>query len=468
MNILEKRRSEHLDRVARHFDGITESCERYRSYHPYYHRMVSRFIGSIIPPGKRVLEVGCGFGNLLNQTAPSRGVGVEISRAMLNKARERHPHLTFVLADLLETDLNETFDYVILCNAVDYFSDVGLYLDKIRSLCHQETRLIFANFNPLWSWLVLLGSKLGWRSPDMKERNFLTMFDLQNMLQVHGYEVIDDGLRIFLPKHIPWISEILNAIVPRLPMVRHLCLMQYHVARLHVPRVSPLSCSVIVPCYNEEGNIRECIERIPQMGIRTEIVVVDDGSRDKTFEIVREMAKTNPNITLLRHSPNRGKGQAVKAGFEAAKGDVLMILDADMTVAPEELEKFFVTLQEGHAEFVNGTRMIYPMQNNAMRSLNYVGNKSFGIILSLIIGQRNTDVLCGTKAFFARDYKSFNMKGHSWGDFELLFAAARLRLKMVEMPIHYLERVAGESKMKPFRHGWELLKNCYIGLRDIY
>jgi SAM-dependent methyltransferase len=446
----------------RRFDEIADCCERFQKYHPYYHATRHRFITSMIPTGRRVLDFGCGFGDLLSAVKPSYGLGVDTSEHMLARARQRHPHLTFLRQDLVEKGLDESFDYV-----VDYLSDVGCYLDALRELCHENTRLVCVNFNPLWSWFILTSSRLGWRSPDMPERNFLTLLDLRNLMQVHGFEVVDDGLRILLPKRVPVISACLNAVVPRLPIARHLCLQQYHVARLAIPRDRPMSCSVVIPCYNEEGNIRECIARVPQMGMRTEIVVVDDGSCDQTHAIVEEVAEHDPRVRLLRQPHNRGKGLAVRAGFDAATGDVMMILDADMTVAPEELVKFFSVLREGRAEFVNGTRMVYPMEDQAMRMLNFLGNKLFGITLSLIVSQRNTDVLCGTKAFLRRDYAAFELKGRSWGDFDLLFAAARLRLKVVEMPIHYEERAKGTSKMRPFRHGWELLKNCYVGLKEV-
>jgi glycosyltransferase involved in cell wall biosynthesis len=233
-------------------------------------------------------------------------------------------------------------------------------------------------------------------------------------------------------------------------------------------RDQPLSCTVVIPCYNEEGNIEECVRRVPRMGRETEILVVDDGSQDRTAEIASRLEQTVAGVRLISYRPNRGKGHAVKVGFEAARGDVVMILDADMTVIPEELDRFFQPIQEGKAEFVNGTRMLYPMEGGAMKLLNFWGNKMFGILISLIIGQRNTDTLCGTKAMLRRDFAHVPMTDPSWGDFDLIFGAARLKLKTVEVPIHYRSRRAGESKMKAFRHGWKLLKVCWRGLRELY
>ena len=138
-----------------------------------------------------------------------------------------------------------------------------------------------------------------------------------------------------------------------------------------------------------------------------------------------------------------------------------------MTVIPEELPRFFKLFEDGLADFVNGTRAIYPMEKRAMPIINYVGNKIFSLILSWIMEQRVSDTLCGTKALFKKDYKKITMEDGSWGDFDLLFGAAGLNLKIYEMPVHYKERVAGESKMKAFEHGWILLKVCWKGLREL-
>lgn len=459
---------EFVEIQSAHFDKIADKVDRFQAKNRYFHLLFRKFILGIVPEGKTVIEIGCGIGHLLNLIKPGVGVGIDISDRMIQLAKKKYPHLEFIRADFKEFSINKQFDFFILFHSVDYFEDVGVYLEKIKLLCNSFSRIIITNFNPLWSSLIRLSAQLGWKTPMPPNYNFITLRDLENFLELHGFEITAQGFRIFLPFKIPLVSGILNTIIPRLPLLRHFCLIQYSVARPKQSSSLPqYSCSVVIPCYNEAENILTCIQRIPMMGTSTEIIVVDDGSTDGTADVVRRISKMNHNVYLITHTSNRGKGQAVKTGFDKARGDILMIIDADMTVPPEELPKFFRALQEGHAEFINGTRMVYPMENQAMKLLNFIGNKWFGILLSLIMEQRNTDVLCGTKAFFKKDYPAFNMKGEAWGDFELLFSASRLKLKMAEVPIHYKERKAGQSKMHALRHGWQLLQNCYRGLKEI-
>ncbi len=221
-----------------------------------------------------------------------------------------------------------------------------------------------------------------------------------------------------------------------------------------------LTCSVIIPWYNEVDNIANALRRVPELRCRTEVIVVDDGSTDGTAEVVRALMPQSSHLRLIAYAPNRGKGYAVQQGFAAARGDILLILDADMSVPPEDLPKFVAPLMSGRARFVNGTRMVYSMERGAMGWIHRLGNRIFNRLVSWLIGQRITDSLCGTKALFREDWRRIPMQDTSWGDFDLLFGAALLNLPLVEVPIHYRRRVAGKSKMQPFRHGLILLQVC--------
>jgi len=454
--------------VANHFDRIAEKFESYKRKNAYYYSQIEKFYQSIIPAGSRVLDIGCATGGFLSSLKPSYGVGIDLSQKMIEIARKKHPNLSFLVQDADTINLKEKFDYIVISNLLDFLPDIWLTFTNLKKYCHDDTKIIITSLNPLWEPILKLGAFLHLRTPDI-QRNFITNNDLINILDLLNYRITEKGYRLFMPEYIPLISAILNRILPRLPVINNFCALQYVVVDIisFFPQPSDLSCSIIIPCHNEEDNIESCVKRIPRIGKFTEIVVIDDGSTDITAKKVRKIIETDKRVKLISYSPNKGKGHAVRMGFDNSLGDVLIILDADMAVEPEVLDRFFSPIAEGKADFVNGTRMVYPMDKDAMRILNFFGNKVFGILLSLIMGQRNTDTLCGTKAFLRRDYRNMRMGKCPWGDFDLLFEASRLKLKMVEMPILYKSRIAGKSKMKAFKHGLQLLKMCWRGLNEI-
>ena len=355
-------------------------------------------------------------------------------------------------------------DYVVSVNLLDHTADVFELLASLREFVTERTLIVATTSNPLWAPLLRLASRLGRRSPE-SPRNFITNRDIASILNVLGFDVVEAGLALPVPERIPMLGGTLNAMVPELPVLRYASSTQYLAARPRIGRGN-LSVSVIVPCHNEEGNVAECARRVPDMGTGTEIIFVDDGSTDGTRAAVSEVMGEDPRVRLVAYDSNHGKANAVRAGFDAARNDVLMILDADMTVAPEDLPKFLAPLAAGTADFVNGTRLVYPMEGQAMPIANFVGNKTFCLLVSLVLRQRVSDTLCGTKALLRRDYESMPLPGRDrWGDFDLLFGAAREKLRILEIPIHYRERVAGESKMNVRREGPTFLRTCLEGWR---
>lgn len=451
-----------IDQVKSHFDAVAAGYDSYKMKNRYYHEQIRNFYCQAIPHGSRVLEVGCASGDLLAASKPSYGMGIDISGNMIKLASKKHPDMHFEHGDIFSLEPRQDFDYIILSNLLDYVEDLYLFFSRLRSWSRDDTKIIINNINPLWAPAIRFAAKLGLRTPDAK-RNFVTLRDVCNILEVSGYDVSEKGFRLAIPVWIPIISNVINKIVPRIYVINNMSFVQYAVCRKRqeAPKRDSLSCSVVIPCHNEEGNIKECVQRVPTVGKFTEILVVDDGSTDRTAEIAESIAKDRKDVRVIRLEKNLGKGNAVRTGFENAKGDVLIILDADMAVMPEDMPKFFNAIADGAAEFVNGTRMVYPMEKEAMKFLNYLGNKTFGIMMSIIIGQRNTDTLCGTKALLKRHYRHIDMKDCKWGDFDLLHGAARLRLKMVEMPVHYKKRTSGKSKMKAFRDGLGMMQKCF-------
>lgn len=454
------------ERVVAHFDGIAERWDDYKRAWRYYHTQRHRFIASMISPGASVLEIGCATGQLLGALGGRRRIGVDVSPRMIAVARARHPDVEFHVAPAHALPALEPVDWVVLDNLVEYLPDIHSVLDAVRPLVHPFSKIVVTSNNPLWSLCINLAHLLGTGTPDIT-RNFTSNLDLINLLQLRGWDVVESGWRLPLPVGVPLLAPLANVIGPRLPLLRGLGMIEYVVARPGGAPPGDPRASVVIPCFNEAENVGEAIERtVGQAGV-AEVIVVDDGSTDGTAEIARARAAAHGGVRVVALERNCGKAVAVAEGFAAATQDIVVILDADMAVAPEELPDFIDVLRSGRAEFVNGSRLVYPMEPGAMKFWNYLGNKFFGIVLSLIMGQRNTDTLCGTKGFYRRYLPHMRIGAAGWGDFDLLFSAARLRLKMVEWPVRYGERRRGSSKMHPFRELWGMLRVCWRGLRDI-
>jgi ubiquinone/menaquinone biosynthesis C-methylase UbiE len=451
-----------------YFSRVAPVWEAFKRKNSYYHERLGSFIQLFVPPGKQVLEFGSGTGELLQLLQPSRGVGLNVAEHLTESATRQHASLEFLTTDVDQIRVPPGFtpDYVILTNMLDYTYDISDFLKSLRPIISDQTLVVITTSNPLWAPALRLASRWGFRVPD-SPRNFITNKDIRNVLQLESFDVVQEGMLTPVPRRIPLIAPVLNALIPDVPVLRYCSSVQYIVSRPRAPR-APLSCSVVIPCHNEADNIQECVARVPAMGAFTEILVVDDGSTDATRERAMEAMKQRPGVRLLTTDANQGKANAVRAGFEHARGDVVMILDADMTVLPEDLPRFLAPLQNGSADFVNGTRLVYPMAGQAMRLANYLGNKAFCFLVSWIFRQRVSDTLCGTKALFRREVPFIDhAETERWGDFELLFGAARLGLRILEIPIHYHERRAGKSKMRVLYDGWLFLFTCLRGWKTL-
>ncbi|HSW44585.1 MAG TPA: glycosyltransferase [Phycisphaerae bacterium] len=440
--------------------------DHWRRKNRFYYDQLARLFRRHIPPGARVLEIGCEGGDLLAFLKPARGVGVEPAPALAEVARERHPELTFITGGPEDVPPGETFDFIVICNSVGHMYDVQRTLAALQPLCGPETRVIVAYHNTLWEPILSLGSRLGLRRR-VPGQNWLSRDDLANLLTLSGFDVISTFCEILLPKRVPLLSAFLNRLVVKFWPFRHLALSILLVARPRGPAMdrSQATVSVIVPTRNERGNIESVVQRTPTMGAGTEIIFVDGWSTDGTVEEIQRCMAAHPErpMRFIAQEGARGKGQAVRQGFDAAKGDILMILDADLTVAPEDLPKFFDALVDGLGEFVNGTRLVYPMQDHAMRFLNKCGNRFFSSLFTWLIGQRFRDTLCGTKVLTKRNYERI-AAGRAelglldpFGDFDLIFGAARCDLKIIEVPVRYGARTYGETNISRFRDFWLLL-----------
>mgnify|MGYP000885802506 CR=1 FL=1 len=451
-------------------DATLEEIERWRRYNAAYHDDDRKFMRFLIPPGKRVLELGCGSGHMLAALQPSHGVGVDFSEKAVERARLHYPHLQFVLGDVEDAAtlqaIEGPFDYIVLADTIGLLEDIDGTLRLIHQLCSPSTRLIIAYYSHLWEPVLRSAEAVGLRNKQ-PQFNYIATADFLNLMDLADFEVISQEQRQLLPRRWLGLGPLINKYIAPLPGIRQLCLRTYLVGR--PVRLFPerkYSASIVIPCRNERGNIENAILRMPRFASHQEIIFVEGNSSDDTFaecERVRDAYKDQWDIKVLRQD-GKGKGDAVRKGFAAATGDVLFILDADLTVPPEDLPKFYAAISEGVGEFINGSRLVYPMEGEAMRLLNSIGNKAFGMALSAVLEQRLKDTLCGTKVLFRRDYdriadnRSFFGDFDPFGDFDLLFGAAKQNLKIVEMPVRYRARLYGDTKISRFRHGAMLLR----------
>ena len=447
---------------------LAANRDRWVHANRYFYDRLKRMLRFIVEPAKSVLEIRCQTGHLLASVQPSYGVGVEISDRLVDVARKNYPGLHFLTSDPENLQLNQRFDYVIFSHLFDTV-DILAALRRAHSMCRRDTRLIVCNYNPLWQPLLELASKIGLRAP-FEEPNWMAERDITGFLDLADFTVVRTYRLLLFPKYIPLLSAFCNEVLARLPGLRRLCLMQMIVAR---PKPQPqneksTSVSVIIPCRNERDNVEFAVERIPDMGLHTEILFCDDKSTDGTrAEVERMMAKYPERDIRLIEGPAICKAENVWTGFRAARGDVLMILDGDLAVMPEELPHFFRALVSGSGEFINGSRLVYPVPRQAMKFTNMVGNKLFGMTFSYLLDQRIKDTLCGTKVLWRKDWQRIERNlgqwgiKDLWGDYELLFGAGKLQLQIQEIPVHYQERIYGVTKMtKVFSNGVRMLKIC--------
>lgn len=457
----------HNGSIRKHFDRLADDYLELKRRNRYYNDTLIRWCRSLVPPGRKVLDVGCGRGEVLEAVSPREGLGIDLSQTMSDRAAADHPGLSFRPCAIEDFSGEAgSFDAVLCINTLEYTWDVGVVLDRIHAALRDNGRVLIVTGNPLWSPIFQLASAMGLRVPEC-ERLFLTSRDLRNMLRLHGFETVYDKMGLVMPKRIPLVSGFLNWLFPRIPGLDLLCSTQLMAARKVPPARKDYSVSIIVPCHNEAGNVERCVKETRKLGLRTELIFVDDGSTDGTAEAIRPDLNPELEVKVIRYSPNRGKGHAVKVGFDAASGDILMVLDADLTTHPSELQPLYEAFAAGRAEFVNCTRFIYRTELHAVRFANYIGNKVFAILVSLVMEARVSDTLCGTKAMFRRDYEHMTMGRDPWGDYDLLFGAAQARLVICELPVHYRERTAGRSKMKTLQHTVNLLRMCWNGFRQV-
>lgn len=460
------------------FDRLAAQRDHWIERNRAFHEDEQSYMRFLVPEGARVLELGCGTGHLLAALKPSYGVGIDISPAMIEEARRHHENLTFIVGDIEDPEVIRSlagpFDAIILPDTIGLLDDCQSLLGRLQALCTRDTRIIVAYYNQLWRPILSLAERLGQKMPSLID-NWLSLDDVMGLLRLSDYDIVKVERRQLLPRRLLGIGRLVNTAFGSLPIVRNFCLRNYVVARslLNTTLDHP-SATVVIPCRNERGNIEPAVQRLAPFCDGLEIIFVEGHSRDGTYEeCLRVQAAYRERDIKVMRQDGIGKGDAVRKGFAAAQGDILIILDADLTVPPETIPKFYDALVTGKGNFINGTRMIYPMESGAMRFLNYLANRTFAILFSWLLNQRFSDTLCGTKALTKAHYRQIEAGRiyfgdfDPFGDFDLIFGAAKSNLKFVEIPIRYADRSYGQTQISRFRHGWLLARMVLFAFRKL-
>jgi len=459
------------------FEVIAPERDKWKKKNSYYWADVERLCSFLIPENATVLEIGCGTGDLLACINARKKVGIDYSRNMIGIAKRKYPGINFMAMEAENLNFKEKFDYVILSNLIGYLEDIQKVFAELKKVCHPHSKVIITYYNFLWQPVLNMAVMLNLRMKQ-PQQNWLSKQDIINLIYLAGFDAFKEGERLLLPINIPLVSEIFNRYLAKLPLLKKLCITNYVIAKpfqIESDYKEKYSVSVIIPARNESGNIESAILRTPRMGRHTEIIFIEGNSEDDTWgkiENMREKNKDKYDIKIAQQD-GKGKGDAVRKGFDMASGDILMILDADLTVPPEDLPMFYDAIASGKGEFINGSRLVYNMDEKAMQLLNLLGNKFFSMMFSWLLDQRFKDTLCGTKAIFKSDYEQLKRGRNFFGDFDpfgdydLIFGASKLNLKIVEVPIRYKERTYGATNISRFRHGLLLLKMCLFAARKI-
>jgi hypothetical protein len=425
----------------------------------YFYKLIYKYLSVYIRPEDFLVEIDP-ENNYINQQYSNKSIFFTNEVAFQNEIgsiREKNP------------------DFILLNGNIHYERDIQDFLNKLRDICSTHTRLVITYYSTLWKPLIVLSTFLGLRRKTI-ETNWVSHEDISNLLLLTDYEVVRVENKILIPFYIPLISAFLNRYISPLPFFRHLNLVNILIARPLLSKIEKVpSVSIVVAARNEEGNIRNILNRVPKMGPNDELIFVEGNSTDNTWNTILELSKeysSKLNI-LTAQQEGKGKGDAVRKGFSLASKEILMILDADLTVPPEDLPRFYNAIKEGKGEFINGSRLVYPMEKEAMRFFNLLGNKFFAMAFSYVLGQRFKDTLCGTKVISLENYKKLEKNRNyfgdfdPFGDFDLIFGASRMGLKIVEVPIIYRERTYGTTNISRWKHGAILLAMLFFAARKI-
>jgi hypothetical protein len=424
------------ENLKQHWARYKSAQDYWRSRSRYYHQYLTKLVSFHIPPAAKAL----------------------------------------ILTDPYEPlPKDARFDYVAIPDLLGYVYDVQALLEEVRGILEPTGRVIIVQYCTLWEPLLRLASFLGLRAP-VTEQNWISPGDIENFYLLAGFEVVQSRTKLLFPKYVPLLSSFLNGFLVNLWPFSNLGLVHYSIGRPLIARpIKNPSYSIVVAARNEAGTIERIVNELPTIGSFTEVIFVEGNSTDNTREVIQKViaAYQGDKKLIFATQDGKGKGDAVRKGFSLATGDILAIYDADMTTPPESMRKFYEAITQGRGDFINGSRLVYPVGKGAMRLANIFANKFFSAAFTWILGQPIKDTLCGTKVLWRKDYEAIvaNRKFFGdfdpFGDFDLLFGAAKLHLKIIDLPVRYRDRVYGSTNISRWRHGVLLLRMTIFAARKL-
>ncbi len=435
----------------------------------YYHSYVTKILTHMISKRASVIEFGAKGGEILLGLKNKKKLGVNFPRDFPTNVKG----LKLInFEDIGRVD--KSFDYIVLNHALSEVGDIQNFITKAKKLMHEDSVVIVLSFNYFWKGVFDIAARLNLKYPFPANPNWLEEADIKTLFNLEGMKRVSTEKHMLIPFYIPWVSNFINKYLSQIPLINNLCVTQVMVFRSATKRPES-AVSIVIPAKNEQGNIKNLLAKIPHLGKWTEVIFIEGHSNDETLTSIKQEITNyyGPIRSSYYTQTGVGKADAVRLGFKKAKGDILMILDADLTVRPGELTKFYQALTQGAGELVMGSRLIYPMEGDAMPTINFIGNKMFSVIFSFLLNQRIKDTLCGTKVLYKKHYEKIREQQgffgnfDPFGDFDLIFGAKKTNLKILEIPVRYRARRYGSTNISRFSHGWLLIKMAYVAARKL-
>lgn len=443
-----KKKAYFINNTSIFYEKNTKKRIDFLKSNQFFYTEISKILKTIVNDSNFNFFFCCGNASIINKFDTNKIFIQEINDDILNELKKNN-------GTILEDEINfEKFKNIVIADIEHQLNP----LDNLKNLSNKisdDCKIILISKSLLWSSLIKL-IKIFFKGKFTSEYNYLPFDYIKNLIDVSNFEIIKNEKGIVLPFNIPIITTIVNRIF-RLPILNFFCMMNFTVIKkknVNDKNHYKKKISVIIPCKNEEKNIQIIKDNFYKLGDKTEFIFGDDKSTDNTIGEIKKIKINDDDIEIKTYEgPGICKSENVYKGIENATGDIILIYDADCTVSFKDVETSLKTLSETNADFVNCTRMIYPQQKNAMKSLNFLGNIFFAKMFSLFFNKKITDTLCGTKIFYKKDWgklkKSFEISNIKdlWGDFDLLISAYKNNLKIIEVPVNYYDRIEGETKM---------------------